>query len=76
MGFMDEVGNGPEEEKVRLRNSSQARSESGLWIVIEVLNCERGSLPRIGMGILEARENNGKMRYLEVCKIKAWLFVV
>ena len=44
MGFMDEVGNGPEEEKVRLRSSSQARSESGLGIVIEALNFERGSL--------------------------------
>ena len=44
MGFMDEVGNGPEGEKVGLRSNSQARSESGLGIVIEALNFERGSL--------------------------------
>ena len=52
MGFMDEVGNGPEEEKVRLRNSSQARSEGGLGIVTDALNFERRSLSRIGMGHL------------------------
>ena len=50
MGFMDEVGNGPEEEKVGLRSSSQARSEGGLGIVIEALNFKRRSLPRIGVG--------------------------
>ena len=44
MGFMDEVGNGPEGEKVGLRSSSQARSEDGLEIVIEALNFERRSL--------------------------------
>ena len=76
MRFRDEEGNGAGEEKVGLRSGSQARSEGGLRVVIEALNFERRSLPRIGMGILEARENNGKMRYLEVCKIKAWLFVV
>ena len=76
MGFLDEEGNGEGDEEVGLRSSSQARSEGGLGIVIEALNFERRSLPRIGMGILEARENNGKMRYLQVCKVKAWLFVV
>ena len=33
-----------------LRSSSQARSEGGLGIVIEALNFERRSLPRIGVG--------------------------
>ena len=36
----------------RLRSSSQARSEGGLGIVIEALNFERRSLPRIGAGHL------------------------
>ena len=52
MGFMDEVGNGPEEEKVGLRSRSQARSEGGLGIVIEALNFERRSHPRIRVGCL------------------------
>ena len=52
MGFMDEVGNGPEEEKVGLRRRSQARSEGGLGIVIEALNFERRSHPRIRVGRL------------------------
>ena len=76
MVFMNEEGNGVGVEEVVLRSISQARSEGGLRVVIEALNFERRSLPRIGMGILEARENNGKMRYLQVCKVKAWLFVV
>ena len=76
MGFMDEVGNGPEEEKVGLRNSSQARSESGLGIVIEVLNFERGSLPRIGVGHLGSMRKEWKMGYLEVCKVEVRFFVV
>jgi hypothetical protein len=33
-----------------LRSSNQARSEGGLGIVIEALNFERRSLPRIGVG--------------------------
>ena len=59
-----------------MRSSRQARSEGGLGIVTDALNFERRSLSRIGMGILEARENNGKMRYLEVCKVEAGLFMV
>ena len=50
MGFRDEEGNGAGEEKVGLRSGSQARSEGGLGIVIEALNFERRSLPRIGVG--------------------------
>ena len=50
MGFMDEEGNGVGEEEVGLSSSSQARSEGGLEIVIEALNFERMSLPRIGVG--------------------------
>ena len=52
MVFMDEEGNGVGEEEVGLRSSSQARSEGGLGIVIEALNFERRSLPRIGEGHL------------------------
>ena len=52
MGFMDEEGNGVGEEKVGLRSSSQARSEGELGIVIEALNFERKSLPRIRVGHL------------------------
>ena len=37
-------------EVVVLRSSNQARSEGGLGIVIEALNFERRSLPRIGVG--------------------------
>ena len=33
-----------------LRSSNWARSEDGLGIVIEALNFERRSLPRIGVG--------------------------
>ena len=50
MGFMNEEGNGAGVEEVILRNSSQARSEGGLKVVIEALNFERRSFPRIGMG--------------------------
>ena len=50
MGFMDKEGNGAGEEEVGLRSSSQARSEGELGIVIEALNFERRSLPRIGVG--------------------------
>ena len=50
MVFMDEEGNGVGEEERGLRSSSQARSEAGLGIVIEALNFERRSLPRIGVG--------------------------
>ena len=61
MVFMDEEGNGVGEEEVGLRSSSQARSEGGLGIVIEALNFERRSLPRIGVGhfgsMREEREN-------------------
>ena len=55
MGFLDEEGNGAGDEKVGLRSSSQARSEGGLQIVIEALNFERSSLPRIGVGHLGSR---------------------
>ena len=37
-------------EAVGVRSSNQARSEGGLGIVIEALNFERRSLPRIGVG--------------------------
>ena len=37
-------------EEVGLRSSSQAKSEGGLGIVVEALNFERRSLPRIGVG--------------------------
>ena len=47
MGFMDEEGNGVGEDEVGLRSSSQAKSEGGLGIVVEALNFERRSLPRI-----------------------------
>ena len=50
MGFMNEEGNGAGVEEVVLRSSSQARSEGGIRIVIEALNFERRSLPRIGVG--------------------------
>ena len=50
MGFMNEEGNGAGVKEVVLRNSSQARSEGGLGIVIEALNFERRSLPRIRVG--------------------------
>ena len=50
MGFRDEEGNVAGEEEVGLRSSSQARSDSGLGLVIEALNFERSSLPRIGVG--------------------------
>ena len=50
MGFMNEEGNGAGVEEVVLRSSSQARSEGGLRVVIEALNFERRSLPRIGVG--------------------------
>ena len=52
MEFMDKEGNWEEEEEVGLRSSSQFRSEGGLGIVIEALNFERRSLPRIGEGHL------------------------
>ena len=52
MGFMDKEGNGAGEEEVGLRSSSQARSEGELGIVIEALNFERKSLPRIRVGHL------------------------
>ena len=47
MRFRDEEGNGAGEEKVGLRSSRQAKSEGGLGIVVEALNFERRSLPRI-----------------------------
>ena len=50
IGFMDEEGNRAVEEEVGLRSNSQARSEGGLKVVIEALNFERRSFPRIGMG--------------------------
>ena len=50
MGFTDEEGNVAGEEEVGLRSSSQARSDSGLGLVIEALNFERRSLPSIGVG--------------------------
>ena len=50
MGFMDKEGNGKGEEEVGLRSSNQARPEGGLGIVIEALNFEKSSLPRIGVG--------------------------
>ena len=56
MGFLDEEGNGEGDEEVGLRSRSQARSEGGLGIVIEALNFERRSLPRIGVG------HSGSMR--------------
>ena len=66
MGFMDEVGNGPEEEKVGLRSSSQARSEDGPGTVIEALNFERRSHPRIRVGRLMSMrkewENGGILK--------------
>ena len=52
MGFMDKEGNGAGEEEVGMRSSSQARSEGELGIVIEALNFERKSLPRIRVGHL------------------------
>ena len=52
MGFMDKEGNGKGEEEVGLRSSNQARPEGGLGIVIEALNFEKSSLPRIGVGHL------------------------
>ena len=76
MGFMNEEGNGAGVEEVVLRSSSQARSEGGIRIVIEALNFERRSLPRIEMGYLGNMRKQWKMRYLEVCKVEAWLFVV
>ena len=54
MGFMNEEGNGAGVEEVVLRSSSQARSEGGIRIVIEALNFERRSLPRIGVGHFES----------------------
>ena len=57
MVFMDEEGNGVGEEEVGLRSSSQARSEGGLGIVIEALNFERRSLPRIGVGHFGSMRN-------------------
>ena len=50
MGFMDKEGNGEGEEEVGLRSSNQTRPEGGLGIVIEALNFEKSSLPRIGVG--------------------------
>ena len=50
MGFTDEQGNGAREEDMGLRSGSQFRSKDGLGIVIEVLNFDRRSLPRMGMG--------------------------
>ena len=52
MGFMDEEGSGLRAEEVGLRSSTQAQSEGGLGIVIEVLNFERRYLPRKGVAIL------------------------
>ena len=56
-----------------LRSSSQA---SGLGIVIETLNFERKSLPRIGVGRLGSMRKEWETGYLEVCKVEAWLFMV
>ena len=50
MGFTDKEDDRAGEEEVGLRSSCQARSEGGLGIVIEALNFERRSLPRIGVG--------------------------
>ena len=50
IGFMNEEGNRVVEEEVGLRSNSQARSDSGLGLVIEALNFERRSLPSIGVG--------------------------
>ena len=55
MGFMDKEGNGEGEEEVGLRSSNQARPEGGLGIVIEALNFEKSSLPRIGVGHFRSR---------------------
>ena len=48
MGFMDEEGNGGGRRGGK-RSSNQARLEGGLGIVIEALNFERRSFPRIGV---------------------------
>ena len=50
MGFTDKEDDRAGEEEVGLRNCNKARSEGGLWIVIEALNFKRRSLPRIGVG--------------------------
>ena len=50
MGFTDKEDDRAGEEEVGLRNCNQARSEGGLWIVIEALNFERRGLPRIEVG--------------------------
>ena len=76
MGFLDEEGNGEGDEEVGLRSSSQARSEGGLGIVIEALNFERRSLPRIGVGHFGSMRKEWEMGYLEVCKVEAQLFLV
>ena len=56
-----------------MRSSSQA---SGLGIVIETLNFERKSLPRIGVGHLGSMRKEWETGYLEVCKAEVWLFMV
>ena len=76
MGFTDEEGNGAGKEEVGLRSSSQARSEHGLGIVIEALNFERRSLPRIGGGHVGSMRKEWEKGYLEVCKVEAWLFTL
>ena len=50
MGFMDKEGNGEGEEEVGLRSSNQARPEGGLGIVLEALNFEKKSSPKIRSG--------------------------
>ena len=50
MGFMDKEGNGEGEEEVGLRSSNRARPEGGLGIVLEALNFEKKSSPKIRSG--------------------------
>ena len=76
MEFTDKKGNGVGEEDVGLRNSSQFGSEGGLGIVIEALNFERKSLPKIGVEHFWSMRKEWGMGYLEVCKVEAQLFLV
>ena len=62
MGFTDKESNGAGKEEVGLRSRSQAISKSGLGLVIEALNFERRSLPRIGVGHLGSMRNKWKNR--------------
>ena len=55
MRFADKEGNGVRVEEVGLKSNNQARSEGGLAI-LEALNFERQSLPRVGV------EHFGSMR--------------